>query len=52
MSEDELLRRNLAIYILNNSVMKKEIFKIHYDNFLSNYFARVRTENIICKKYF
>ena len=52
MSEDELLRRNLAIYVSNDLATKKEIFKIYYDNFLLNYFARVRTENAIHKKYF
>ena len=52
MNEDELLRRNLAVYVSNDSVTKKEIFKIHHDDFLSNYFARVRIENAIRKKYF
>ena len=32
MSENELLRQNLAI--LNDSIKKKEIFKIHYDDLL------------------
>ena len=52
MSENELLRRNLAIYVSNNSATKKEIFKIHHDDSLLNHFARVRTENAIYKKYF
>ena len=52
MSENELLRRNLAIYISNDFIIKKEIFKIYYDGFFLNHFARVRTENAICKKYF
>ena len=52
MSENELLRRNLAIYVLNDSVTKKEIFKIYHDDFLSDHFARVQTENVIHKKYF
>ena len=52
MSEDELLHRDLAVYVLNDSVTKKEIFKIHHDDFLLNHFARVRTENAIRKKYF
>ena len=41
MSENELLRRNLAIYVSNDFITKKEIFKIHYNNFFLNYFARV-----------
>ena len=52
MNEDKLLRRNLAIYILNDFITKKKIFKIHHDNFLLNHFARVWTENVIRKKYF
>ena len=52
MNEDELLRRDLAIYVSNDFVMKKKILKIHYDDFFSSYFARVRTENTIRKKYF
>ena len=52
MSENELLRRNLTIYVSNDFVTKKEIFKIHHDDFLLNHFARVRTENAIRKKYF
>ena len=52
MNEDELLRRGLAVYVSNDFVTKEEIFKIHHDNFFSSYFARVRTENAIRKKYF
>ena len=52
MSEDELLRRNLAVYVSNDFIMKKEIFKTYHDDFFLNYFARVRIENAIRKKYF
>ena len=52
MSEDELLRRNLAVYVSDDFVTKKEIFKIHHDNFLLSHFARVRTEDAIRRKYF
>ena len=41
MSENELLRRNLAVYVSNDFVTKKKIFKIYYDDFLSDHFARV-----------
>ena len=41
MNENKLLRRNFAIYVSNDFVTKKEIFKIYYDDFLSNYFTRV-----------
>ena len=52
MGENELLRRDLAIYVSNDSVTKKEIFKIHHDDFFSDHFARVRIKNAIRKKYF
>ena len=52
MSENELLRRGFAIYVSNDFVTKKKIFKIYHDNFFLNYFARVRIENMIRKKYF
>ena len=51
MNENKLLRRNLAIYVLNNFVIKEKILKIHHDNFLSNRFARVQIENAIHRKY-
>ena len=41
MSENELLRQNLAIDVLNDSVTKKKILKIYHDNFFLNYFTRV-----------
>ena len=52
MSEDELLCRNFVIYVLNDFVTKKKILKIHHDDFFSNLFARVWTENAIHEKYF
>ena len=52
MSENELLRRNLAVYVLNNFVTKKEILKIYHNDLFSDHFARARTENAIRKKYF
>ena len=50
MNENELLRRSFTVYVSNDFITKKKIFKIYYDNFLSNYFARVQTENTIRKK--
>ena len=52
MNEDELLRQDLAVYVLDNSAMKKKIFKTYYNDSFLNYFARVRTKNAIRKKYF
>ena len=50
MNKDELLRRDLAIYVSDNSATKEEILKTHYDNSFSNYFARTQTENAIRRK--
>ena len=52
MSEDELLRRNLAVYVSDDFVTKKEILRTHHDDFFSDHFARVRTEDAIRRKYF
>ena len=52
MNENKLLRRDLAIYVSNDFVIKKKILKIHHDNFILNHFARVWTENAIRKKFF
>ena len=52
MNEDELLCRNLAVYVLNNFVTKKEILKIHHNDLLLNHFTRVQTKNAIHEKYF
>ena len=40
MSENELLRRNLTVYVSDDSVTKKEIFKTHHDDSFLNHFAR------------
>ena len=52
MNENKLLRRSLAVYISNDLVIKKKLFKIHHDDSFSNHFARARTENAIRRKYF
>ena len=41
MSENKLLCQGLAIYISDDSAIKKEIFKIHHDDSFSSHFARV-----------
>ena len=51
MNDDELLRKNLAIYVSNDFVINK-IFKTHHNDFLLSHCARVRNENAIHKKYF
>ena len=41
MNENELLCRDLAIYVSNDFVTKKKILKTHHNDFFSNHFARV-----------
>ena len=41
MNENKLLRRSFAVYVSNNFITKKKIFKIYHDNFFLNHFARV-----------
>ena len=50
--QNELLYRNLAVYILNNFVTKKKIFKIHHNDSFLNHFTCAQIENMIRRKYF
>ena len=52
INEDKLLCRNLAVYVFNNSVTKKEILRIHHDDSSIDHFARTCTKATIRKKYF
>ena len=52
MNEDELLCRDLAVYISDSFHTKKRILKIYSNNLFSNHLARTQTENTIRRKYF
>ena len=52
MRENELLRRDLAIYVSNDFATKKKILRMNHDDFDANHFARVRIENAIRRKYY
>ena len=52
VKENELLRRNLVIYIFNNFAIKKEIFFINYNNINIKYFTRKRIKKDIRFKYY
>ena len=52
MKENELFRRDLAIYVSNDLVTKKKILRMNHDDFDANHFARVRIENAIRRKYY
>ena len=52
MSENELLRRDLVIYVLENSVIKEEILYMNHDDSKIDHFTRKRIKNAIRRKYF
>ena len=52
ISENELLRKNLAVYVSKNSITKKKIFRINHDNSSAEHFAKFRIMTIIRKKYY
>ena len=52
MNENELLRRNFVIYVLENSVTKEEILHINHDDSKIDHFTRKRIKNTIRRKYF
>ena len=52
ISEDELLRKGLAMYVPNDSATRKEIFRTNHDNSSVDHFVRFRTEVAIRKKYY
>ena len=51
-SKKNLLYYNFIIYILNDFITKKEIFRINYNNFNIKYFARKRIKKNIKFKYY
>ncbi len=52
MRNDELLRRDLAIYVLNDSVIRNEILCMNHDNFEANHFACTCIKTAIRRKYY
>ncbi len=52
MRNDELLRRNLAVYVLNDFATRDEILHMNHDDFEADYFAHARIETAIRRKYY
>ena len=52
MKENELLRRDLAIYVSNDFATKNKILRMNHDDFDAKHFVRVRTKNAIRRKYY
>ena len=52
IGEDELLRKGLAVYVPNDSAIRKEILRTNHDDPSAGHFVRFRTEVAIRKKYY
>jgi len=52
MRNDELLRRDLAVYVLNDSATRDEILRMNHDDFEADHFARAHIEIAIRRKYY
>ena len=50
--ENELLRRDLAVYVSNDFATKKKILRMNHDDFDASHFARMRIEDAIRRKYY
>ncbi len=52
MRNDELLRCDLAVYVLNDSATRNEILCMNHDDFKADHFARARIKTAIRRKYY
>ncbi len=52
MKNDELLRCDLAVYVLNNSVTTNEILHMNHDDLEADYFACACIKTVIRRKYY
>jgi len=52
MKNDELLRRDLAVYVFNDSATRDEILHMNHDNFKADHFACICIKTAIRRKYY
>ena len=52
IKNDELLRHDLAIYVLNDSATRNEILHMNHDDFEANHFAYAHIKTVIRRKYY
>ena len=52
MKDDELLHRDFAIYVLNDSATRNEILHMNHDDFEADHFACACIKTAIRRKYF
>jgi len=52
MRDNKLLRRDLAIYVLNDSATRDEILHMNHDDLEADHFACVCIKTAIRRKYY
>ena len=52
MRNNELLRRDLAVYVLNDSATRNEILRMNYDDLEADHFACAHIKTAIRRKYY
>jgi len=52
MKNYELLRRDLAVYVLNDFATRDEILCMNHDDFEADHFACARIKTVIRRKYY
>ena len=52
MKNDKLLRRDLAVYVFNDSATRNEILHMNHDDFEANHFTCARIKTAIRRKYY
>ncbi len=52
MKNDELLRRDLAIYVFNDSATRNEILHINHNDFEADHFTCAHIKTVIRRKYY
>ncbi len=52
MKDDELLRRDLAVYVLNDSATRNEILHMNHDDFEADHFTHAHIKTMIRRKYY
>ncbi len=52
MRDNELLRRDLAVYVLNDFATRNEILHMNHDDFKADHFAHAHIETAIRRKYY
>ena len=52
VEKNELFRRDFAIYVFENFVIRKKILRMNHDDSNIKHFARVKIENAIKRKNF